>query len=48
MNLRQSFERSQPKSVKDFFIPSEKTSTKPKSGDKNNFFTLLAQRSHTS
>ncbi|CAM6202217.1 hypothetical protein ENINCK414B_00820 [Enterobacter intestinihominis] len=48
MNLRQSYEQSQPKTVKDFFIPNVKPTNKPKIGDKNNFFTQLVQRSQTS
>lgn len=48
MSLKQSFERTQKKSVKDFFIPSDKNRSKPKAGDNNNFFTQLVQRSHSS
>lgn len=48
MSLKQSFDRLQPKSVKDFFIPSKKHDAKPKTSDNNNFFTQLVQRSQSS
>ncbi|HDX4047744.1 TPA: hypothetical protein ROG05_000081 [Enterobacter soli] len=44
MQLKQSFERSQPKSVKDFFVAQEKPQTKIKPSDETNFFTKLAKR----
>ncbi|HCL6958416.1 hypothetical protein KAG03_15110 [Klebsiella variicola] len=47
MKLKQSFERTQPKTVKDFFILTEKRTNKPKPGDSNNFFTQLVQRSQS-
>ncbi|WP_313020630.1 hypothetical protein [Atlantibacter hermannii] len=47
MQLKQSFARSQPKSVKDFLVVPEKPQNKLKPNDDANFFTRLAQRTQT-
>lgn len=45
MGLKQSFDRSQPKTIKDFFAAAEKSKAKPKGTENNNFFTQLVQKS---
>ncbi len=45
MTLKQSYQRSQPRTLKDFFSQNQKVKGKVKSDDENNFFTQLIKRS---
>ena len=45
MKLKQSFQRTQNKTVKDFFSAADKMKIKTKNEDDNNFFTQLIKRS---
>ncbi|EMI5461219.1 hypothetical protein KW485_03130 [Enterobacter kobei] len=44
MTLKQSYQRSQVRSLKDFFPQNQKVKERVKSDDDNNFFTQLLKR----
>lgn len=46
MNLKQTYQNSQPKAVKDFFISPEKSKSKSKNLESDNFFTKLIKHAH--
>lgn len=45
MTLKQSYQRSQGRTLKDFFPQNQKVKERVKSDDDNNFFTQLLKRS---
>lgn len=47
MTLKQSYQRTQTRSLKDFFSQNQKVKAKVKNNEENNFFTQLLKRSHS-
>ncbi|ANZ86734.1 hypothetical protein CfB38_1813 [Citrobacter freundii] len=45
MKMKQSFQKNQPKTIKDFFV-SEKIKSREKSSDRNSFFQRLLENNH--